>query len=750
LTFVSSFILLVLNIPVHAAEVTLSWENPNDSRITGYKIYYGQTGTDYTFSPKVTVNDPNQKSFLISGLTGGTEYIFAATSFDDHGNESNFSEPITFTVPEQDSDGDGLTDRQEEETYNTDPNNPDTDGDSLNDGEEVNTYGTDPNSADTDKDNLTDSQEINTYKTDPNIADTDNDALSDGEEVQIYGTDPLSRDTDNDGMDDGEEVTEGRDPLIKDGEDDIKIVRGSIPVDHNWVYVSLNESFNDPVVVAGPLSLQDSDPCVVRIRNVSGSGFEIGANEYEYLDETHSMEMVDFMVMEKGIHLLNDAKIEAGSFQTDMTYPYFEPISFSEAFMNTPVVMTTVVSENEAQAVTGRLQNITSLGFEYTIQEEEASDQMHTTETINYIAWEPSSGIIEDMSYEVVRNSNSFQNEFSSVTFQQHFTTSPIFLAGMQTCNGVDTSNLRIDSKTNISVKVQVDDETSYDDEIWHTNEEIGYIAFEDHQTSSQDPKVLNGEVSANHEWSHVTLNQSLTDPIIIAGPLTYNGIDPAVVRIRNVTSSDFEIRINEYDYLDIWHCFENVGFIIIKKGQYSLKDGTMIEAGSFQTGAGYPDFDSISFTNSFHQTPVVITTVITENDEVAVTGRVRNVTTSGFEYALQEEEDGDNNHSPEQVHYIAWEPSSGVVDGLNFEVVRTQDSITDEFKTLNFRTTFAEAPIFLSNMQTCDGGDTANLRIDSKTSSSVKVQVDEEESGDTEVWHTTEAIGYLTIAPIQ
>jgi hypothetical protein len=141
---------------------------------------------------------------------------------------------------------------------------------------------------------------------------------------------------------------------------------------------------------------------------------------------------------------------------------------------------------------------------------------------------------------------------------------------------------------------------------------------------------------------------------------------------------------------------------------------------------------------------------VITENDEVAVTGRVRNVTTSGFEYALQEEEDGDNNHSPEQVHYIAWEPSSGVVDGLNFEVVRTQDSITDEFKTLNFRTTFAEAPIFLSNMQTCDGGDTANLRIDSKTSSSVKVQVDEEESGDTEVWHTTEAIGYLTIAPIQ
>ncbi|GEM_PF-2194607 len=53
----------------------------------------------------------------------------------------------------KDTDGDGLSDYQENYTYNTDPNNPDTDNDGINDGVEIAT-GTDPNIADaTDTDN---------------------------------------------------------------------------------------------------------------------------------------------------------------------------------------------------------------------------------------------------------------------------------------------------------------------------------------------------------------------------------------------------------------------------------------------------------------------------------------------------------------------------------------------------------------------------------------------------------------------
>ena len=66
---------------------------------------------------------------------------------------------------------------------------------------------------DTDGDDLTDMEEIEEYETDPEESDTDGDSLEDGKEVNEYETDPTEEETDGDGYDDGEEVDEGTDPL---------------------------------------------------------------------------------------------------------------------------------------------------------------------------------------------------------------------------------------------------------------------------------------------------------------------------------------------------------------------------------------------------------------------------------------------------------------------------------------------------------------------------------------------------------
>ncbi len=145
-----------------------------------------------------------------------------------------------------DTDGDGLTDYEELNTYSTDPNNVDTDGDGLLDGFEVTygfspilfdgetdldldglttleeqTYGTDPTDADSDFDGLSDEEEVNTYSTDPLLTDSDGDSLSDGVEVSSYGTDPTLSDTDADLLADGDEITAGTDPLNDDSDGDI-------------------------------------------------------------------------------------------------------------------------------------------------------------------------------------------------------------------------------------------------------------------------------------------------------------------------------------------------------------------------------------------------------------------------------------------------------------------------------------------------------------------------------------------------
>ena len=58
-----------------------------------------------------------------------------------------------------DSDGDGLTDAQEQ-TLGTNSGNPDSDSDGLFDGEEVNVYHTNPLEPDSDHDSFTDGQEV--------------------------------------------------------------------------------------------------------------------------------------------------------------------------------------------------------------------------------------------------------------------------------------------------------------------------------------------------------------------------------------------------------------------------------------------------------------------------------------------------------------------------------------------------------------------------------------------------------------
>ncbi len=105
-----------------------------------------------------------------------------------------------------DTDGDGLTDGDELNTYGTNPGVADTDGDGLTDGDEVNVHGTDPLDKDTDGDLLWDSDEVFNHGTDPLVADTDGDGLSDGAEVNTHGTDPLVADSDGDGISDGDEV----------------------------------------------------------------------------------------------------------------------------------------------------------------------------------------------------------------------------------------------------------------------------------------------------------------------------------------------------------------------------------------------------------------------------------------------------------------------------------------------------------------------------------------------------------------
>jgi hypothetical protein len=104
-----------------------------------------------------------------------------------------------------DPDSDGLTNAAEF-LAGTNPLKADTDGDGLTDSEELNTFHSNPLKADSDGDGLTDQEEVNLYKSDPSKEDSDGDELDDGYEVNVLHTNPIKRDSDGDGFSDYDEL----------------------------------------------------------------------------------------------------------------------------------------------------------------------------------------------------------------------------------------------------------------------------------------------------------------------------------------------------------------------------------------------------------------------------------------------------------------------------------------------------------------------------------------------------------------
>ena len=271
-------------------------------------------------------------------------------------------------------------------------------------------------------------------------------------------------------------------------------------------------------------------------------------------------------------------------------------------------------------------------------------------------------------------------------------------------------------------------------------------------QTDLDDPEpntILEamefGEVEINHKWFRVNFEKTFNNPVVVAGPISLNGGQPAVIRITNVDPTGFEIRIQEWGYLDGSHVVETVSYMVMEAGSYSLPDGTRIEANTIETQAA-SSYEPIGFSEGFNVAPIVMTSLTSFNDAETVTGRIKQVTTDGFSYRMREQESNTQDHLAETLSYIAWEPSLGTIGDVNYNVGRTADAVTHKTYSLLFDTQFASPPTFLADMQTTDGGDTANVRCKNKAGDAVEVLIDEEQSRDSETGHTTEVVGFIAL----
>ena len=168
-------------------------------------------------------------------------------------------------------------------------------------------------------------------------------------------------------------------------------------------------------------------------------------------------------------------------------------------------------------------------------------------------------------------------------------------------------------------------------------------------------------------QWKNVNFGQNIADPIVVIGPLSNTSTQPAGGRLRNVTSTGFQVRVQEWDSQDGVHGWERLSYLVMKRGRYVLGNGKVVLATSTSVSGG--GYQSKTFSQPFRRAPIILATVVTQTETDAVAVQIRNVTTTGFQIRLREQEANSQAHVAETVHFLAWEPGAGTINGFALEV---------------------------------------------------------------------------------
>ncbi len=302
--------------------------------------------------------------------------------------------------------------------------------------------------------------------------------------------------------------------------------------------------------------------------------------------------------------------------------------------------------------------------------------------------------------------------------------------------------------------------------------------------TMELDEITLN-DTNVTPTFTSVTFQQTYTaTPMVFILP-SNEGTDPASIRIRNVSTTGFEVSQVEPDNLDGAHAAMTVHYMAIEPGagsspwQFTLPDGRALEMGIHTTQtvqhgsgvAGATAWDTINFGSVFTAPAVLvgIQGMVNESANPPVTTSVpwmtvamRNISISSVQLALERAEVASGTiSSDETIAYVAIDGdiqgsfASGAANIL-YESITSADNIRgwdnvncagNVGQAVNFVNAYSTIPLVIANQSRRDGGDGGWLRRCSLTTSQIGLAIDEDQFSNSERGHTTETASLLVFS---
>ena len=267
------------------------------------------------------------------------------------------------------------------------------------------------------------------------------------------------------------------------------------------------------------------------------------------------------------VHTLpNGKKLVAGVAQN--TSHLWKYVKFPIHFDSPPLVFAQLTSDNDGAAVVLQTRYISTSGFEVRLREEEAADNLHGGESVSWVAVEP--GVL-DSSVKLAANVLPTVNHTNQpLMYTTTFSTEPVFIATVQGMVNADPVSIRTQSETVNGIQLSLQEEQSADGETSHPNEKVAYMALTANAELYCTDGLFMGEtgtLNAGSAWVTVNLSHTYNKPVVVFGGLAKSESEAATIRVRNVTQNSFEVRVEEWDYLDGNHALEALGYMVVEGG---------------------------------------------------------------------------------------------------------------------------------------------------------------------------------------
>jgi Metallo-peptidase family M12B Reprolysin-like len=279
-------------------------------------------------------------------------------------------------------------------------------------------------------------------------------------------------------------------------------------------------------------------------------------------------------------------------------------------------------------------------------------------------------------------------------------------------------------------------------------------------QTFFMESLKITGVTSS--AWTTLALSKVYISPIPVCSVKYDTGTSllPAIVRVQNVRPTAFDIRLQNPSGATL--SGRDVHCVVVEEGAWKMPDGRSIEAKKYSStvtdNAASWVGQTQSYTNSYTK-PVVLGQVMSYNDAKwsvfwsrASSGRTNAPTTTSIITGKQIGEDRTTTRAAETVGFIVIESGHAKSNSIEVETARGSDAIVgyvNKKVTYKFTATFATTPVVAVVCQAAQDSTDGSWAVLSSnpTTTTMVLNVDEDQILDSERSHSTEEVNYAVFA---